>query len=146
MVADTYGAGLETLDQWIARLRDSQSLMDAAGYVVAEKLEEIITDNIAKGVDPSGSPWRPTKDGEKPLVNAAKALSTRVLGDYVVATIDGVEAYHHFGTSRTPRRAMLPMGGLPDRFGNVIRLGLVQMSREWLDMHRRDSRTRRRRK
>lgn len=138
MAGDTYGAGLETLDQWIARLRDSGSLMSAAGDVVAEKLEEIITENIANGVDPSGSPWRETIDGSKPLSNAASALTTRVIGDYVVATISGVEAYHHHGTSRTPRRAMLPQGGLPDRFGNAIRLGLVQMSREWLDLHRRD--------
>lgn len=131
-VHDTYGAGLATLDSWIADLRATSAKLKAAYPVVAERIKAEIDAAISEGRSVDGQQWQPKKEGGKALVHAAAALTAKAIGNVIVIALRGPEVFHNFGTKRVPRRAILPMGGIPDRLGNAIRLGLVDMGPEWM--------------
>jgi hypothetical protein len=52
--------------------------------------------------------------------------------------LSGHHVFHHYGfysklfKRRVPARRFWPTGGLPDRLGNAIRKGLVDMGHEWM--------------
>lgn len=64
------------------------------------------------GGRPDGVPWVPKKDGSKPLVDAAKAISVRPIGDVIQIVLTGPEVYHNAGAG-SPRRTIIPRSGNP---------------------------------
>lgn len=123
-MADDYQA----LDNWIERLRELQ-----ASGLVREAMPELVaaTDanfraSINAGMSPDGAAWPARKDGGRPLVNAAKALTVRAMGLTIVAVISGLEAIHHSGTGRMPPRRMIPTkNGLTSSLADSIKRGLT---------------------
>lgn len=107
-------------------------MVDAAAPEIATVLESAIHESIAGGKSLDGQAWAPTKDGRQPLQNAASAVTVSVMGRTILIQLTGYHVFHQFGTSRLPRRPIIPMGGLPDRLGNAIRKGLITMGTEWM--------------
>lgn len=138
-VIDTYGAGRQTIDQWVASLRSLPEMVDASVPQIANFLLAEMQTAASAGRCVDGTVWPPKKDGGQPLVNAASAIKVFVSGRTIVFQISGHYVVHQFGTTRMPRRPILPMGGMPDRLGNAIRKGLVQMTQEWLTRKGRKS-------
>ena len=131
-VGDTYGAGLETIDQWIARLTSMPEMIAAGAEATAAFLANALKESVSQKKSPDGKPWKPFKAGSGGLAGAAGAITSKAQGNVAQVILDGVNVYHHYGTHRNPRRQMLPSGGLPDRLGNAIRLGMVDMGIEWM--------------
>jgi hypothetical protein len=95
----------------IDRLRSLATLPREAAKEAAPLVEEAAKATVAAGTSPDGEAWKPTKEGGKPLQNAAKAVSAVALGPVVQIRVDGVEALHHNGTKRLPRRQLIPYPG-----------------------------------
>jgi len=93
-------AGLTEIDAMLARIRALPGMVERSAPEVAKALDGEIRRTIAAGTTPDGVPWKPTKDGRKPLQNAAKALTTKAIGTVVLARLDGIEARHHLGAVR----------------------------------------------
>lgn len=130
-VGDTYGAGAAEIDRWIENIRSLPQMVNAAAPAVGEMLLAEFQRTANAGTTPEGEPWPPTKAGGKPLKNAAGALQLSVQGNVVIIKLTDHHVFHQFGAGVRARR-MLPSGGLPDRLGNAIRLGLVDMGVEWM--------------
>lgn len=119
--------GLSDLDAMIAKLRDLDGLVERSAPSVATALDSEVRANIARGVGPDGTPWKPTQDGRKPLQGAGKALTTRAIGTVVLARLEGVEARHHLGRvkgsskSNWLARPILPTTKIPAPVTRAIR-------------------------
>lgn len=129
---DTYGAGLATIDSWIAALRSMPEMVNAAAPEVATAVESALKASTSAGTSLDGQPWALTKKGARALKNAANAFTVRVSGNTILIQLTGHHVFHHFGTGWLPQRPIIPVGGLPDRLGNAIRKGLVDMGVEWM--------------
>lgn len=103
--------GDAALDAMIAKIRAVGGLPGAAAHEAAPLVEAAVKKTAAAGTTPDGQPWKPTKDGGRPLVNAAAALSAKAIGTVVQVTLKGVEVIHNFGDKRNPKRQILPDGG-----------------------------------
>ncbi|AKT38257.1 phage virion morphogenesis protein [Chondromyces crocatus] len=123
------GKGFAELDAMIARIRELPRMAQEAAPEVAEALRDHLEQNIAAGRSPEGASWKPTRDGKKPLAGATKALSVRAVGAIILAVLSGHEVYHHYGTKRVPRRAILPSAALPEDLSSAIKAGLVRRFR-----------------
>ncbi len=132
-VGDTYGSGQATVQEWADRLL---SFAGNAGTTMAQRMAPVIEGELATAAGAnrsvSGEAWKPNKDGSKPLQGILSALTVKAIGTVVLVTLTGHHVFHEFGTKRTPRRSLLPHGGLPDRIGNLIRKGYLEMAEEWL--------------
>ena len=125
-------AALAKLDQWIENLRSVHGLVSAAAPAIAAQIKDSIDESIAAGTSPEGVAWLPKKDGRRALVNAAKAVSTDVSGNFIFLFLEGYEVFHHYGTKSLPARPILPTGGVPVKLGNAIRTGLIDLAEKWL--------------
>lgn len=130
-VGDTYGAGAATIDQWIANIRSLPEMLNAAAPQIGEALLAEFQRTAAAGTTPEGEPWAPTKKGNRPLANAASSMQLVVSGNVIIIKITDHHVFHQFGAG-SPARHILPSGGLPDRLGNAIRKGIVDMGVEWM--------------
>lgn len=124
-------SGLDTMQTWIDNLRSINSLVDAAAEELAPVVKQQLVDNYTKGQSPYGDPWPATIDGHQPLKNAASNVRVSAIGNTIVVSIDGRYVFHNYGAG-SPKRTLLPEGGLPARMGDAIRMGLVSMGEEWL--------------
>lgn len=101
--------GPESLTPLIERLRELGTLPEQAAPRVAEAMLQEVTRTIAAGTAPDGTPWAPTKAGERPLRGAAKALSASASGTVALLTLSGPEVLHHEGRAKGGvRRQILP--------------------------------------
>lgn len=132
-VHDTYGSGQSTVQDWADRLL---SFAGNAGTTMAQRMAPVIEGELATAAgsnrSASGEAWAPTKDGKKALAGVMSAITVKAIDTVVLVTLTGHHVFHEFGTHRTPRRSLLPHGGLPDRIGNLIRKGYLEMAEEWL--------------
>jgi hypothetical protein len=128
-------AALQTIDQWVAQLRGLQPHLDSEGpKAIAEVVQQHLEAAAAAGEMLGGTKWPArVKDGQRALPNAAKYLSVRVHGTTVIAELTGPMAISQFGTGRQVARPLWPMGGLPFKLGDAIRLGIVRMSEEFMN-------------
>lgn len=118
--------GSGAMDAWVAKLRELRNLTRDAVPALADATRAAFAQTISSGTDPDGNAWVPRKDGGRPLANAAAALSVKALGLTIVAVISGVEAFHHHGTKKDPRRQILPTrNGLPSSIKEAYRTGLI---------------------
>ena len=67
---------MSELDAMIASFRRLEGLAARAAALSAPLVEAALKKSAEAGQAPDGTPWTPTKAGGRPLVNAAKALST----------------------------------------------------------------------
>ncbi|MBN8609145.1 MAG: phage virion morphogenesis protein [Deltaproteobacteria bacterium] len=124
--------GASEMDAMVAQLRALPGMVERAAPDIARALDDELRANIARGVGPDGTPWKPTKDGTAPLANAGKALSTRAVGTVVLARLDGVEARHHLGAIRGSSkenwlaRPILPSNKIPAPVAKAIKTILTE--------------------
>lgn len=118
--------GIEQTDELIAilhALETSGPQMAAAG---TQALFAAVQRDVAAGKDPNtGAPFAPTKDGGKPLKNAASGLSWRIVGNVGFIVLTGHYRWHFWGTGYLPKRRANLQGRLPARLGIAIKEGFV---------------------
>lgn len=124
-------SGLDTMQTWIDNLRSINGLVEAAAEELAPVVKQQLVDCYSKGQSPYGDAWPLTKDGHQPLKNAAENVRVSAIGNTIVVSISDQYVFHNYGAG-SPKRTLLPEGGLPPRMGDAIRLGLVSMGEEWL--------------
>jgi hypothetical protein len=113
--------GRAELQRQIAKLRGLSNLAPRIAPEVARELERELRENVAAGRGPDGKPWEPTKDGRRPLKNAARQVSASAVGTVIIARVDGIEARHHVGAVRGgTARPMIPTGSIPDPVSRAI--------------------------
>lgn len=114
--------GDEALAAFIDRVRKLGTLGADAAKIAAPLVEKAMKRTAAAGTTPDGQAWQPRKDGGRPLVNAADALSAEAVGPVVVGKLEGVEVLHNRGTKRMPQRQILPdLGaGIPKVIGDAL--------------------------
>lgn len=128
---DTYGAGAAAIDEWIANIRSLPEMLNAAAPQIGQAILAEFQRTAAAGTTPEGEPWAPTKKGGRALKNAAESMSLVVSDNVIIIKITDHHVFHQFGAGVVARR-IIPSGGLPDRLGNAIRLGIVDMGVEWM--------------
>lgn len=94
---------------WIERLGAMRDFDVEVAREAAPEIEKIVKATAAAGTTPEGEAWKPTKDGKRPLANAAHAVSARAVGAVVQILLHGVEVIHNKGAGKTlPARRILP--------------------------------------
>lgn len=107
-------AAYKALDAEIQRIRSLGRIGEELAPEAAKALDAEIRKDVAAGKDPSGNAWQPTKDGKRPLANAAKSVATTAIGSVVLVTLSGVEARHHLGAVKGKiKRQIIPDAKLP---------------------------------
>lgn len=119
--------GLAAIDDMIRRLRGLPRAFEEAAPELASMAKRATDRAIAEGHSLDGKPWLPTKAGNKPLANAAKAVRAYVNGSFIIIELSGYEVFHNYGTHRVPARPILPsVDGMPLSLGIAIRKGIVK--------------------
>lgn len=93
----------------------------------ARTVEGAVRGTAAAGTSPEGEPWAATKKGGRAMAHAAAAVSVVVVGTVLLLKLAGAEVFHHFGVRGAPARPVIPRGSMPDRLGNAVRLGFVEV-------------------
>src|SRR5450432_64307 len=86
--------GDAALTNMIETMRALHTIAERAAKLAAPRVEEAIRTQVGRGLDPEGRPWPPTKDGKRPLANAANAIHSEARGDVVVIVLRGPEVFH----------------------------------------------------
>ena len=98
-----------SLGRMIEQLSNLGDVAKTIAPAVAVALVKDITRQIARSEAPDGSKWKLTKEGSRPLVHAAKALTSSVVGSVAIIKLTGVEARHHYGIVKGGiKRQILP--------------------------------------
>lgn len=117
------------LDRMIASARALAILHKDGLPAAAREVERQLKMTASAGQSPAGVTWVTKKDGGRALVNAAAAISTIAIGTSIVIILTGKEVFHHFGAG-VPLRQVIPVGSIPAKLGNAIRLGFVEPFRQ----------------
>lgn len=118
--------GIEQIDDLIAILRAIESSGPQMAAAGTQALFAAVQRDVAAGKDPNtGAPFEPTKDGGKPLKNAASGLSWRIVGNIGFLVLGKHYIYHFFGTGYLPKRRTNLQGRLPSRYGTAMAQGMV---------------------
>lgn len=91
----------------IAALRALRDIAASAAEEAAPLIEAALKETAAAGTTPDGDRWKPTKGGERPMVNAADHITVVARGTTVRATLKGPDVFHNYGAGGT-RRQVLP--------------------------------------
>ena len=104
---------MSELDNFIGGMGRLGNVADLAAKIAAPKLDALVKAQVAAGVDPSGKPWRLKKDGDRALVNAARAVRAEADGEYIYLVVEGPEYWHQVAKAdgSLPQRKMIPEDG-----------------------------------
>lgn len=109
------------LDAHIARIRQLGHLARDSAPDVAKAVEREVGEQINRGTDPNGKPWKLTKEGKVPLRGAAKSVESKAVGTVVLVSVEGHHALHDRGWVRGGvRRQILPRGDIPQTVERAI--------------------------
>lgn len=122
----------QTIQGWINQLKNANGFVKDAAQQLAPVVQAEIVQATKEQRSVDGKPWPKTKSGEKALKNVEKHISSRAVDNVILISLTGHYVFHHFGAGRNPQRAILPTRGLPQKLGNAIRRGLVDMGHEWM--------------
>jgi hypothetical protein len=117
---------ITALRQQIARIRAIPGMIERIAPEAVKAVDAELKRTIAAGESADGKKWKPTKDGQAPLKDAASAIDVEIvshsqLGTVIAATLHGPEARHHFGWVKGGiARPILPIKGLPDAIATKI--------------------------
>lgn len=114
-------SGDAVMQAMIAGLRGlGRDALSAIAKEAAPLVQEAARKTAAAGTTPDGEAWTPTKDGRKPLENAADHITARASGPTLRIYLNGPDVFHHFGTGRVPRRQIIPEGKIPPAIGSAM--------------------------
>ena len=120
-------SGFAELDAMIASCRAAGRLATDAAPEVARNVESSLKATAAAGTTPDGTAWASRKrDGGRAMADADKAVSARAIGTVILIKLTGPEVFHHYGSPPgKPPRQVIPVGSMPAKLGNAVRLGFV---------------------
>ncbi len=103
-----------TLDDFISNLSSLKielktKVLESAAPIIKGLLDQ----QISAGTDPNGIPWKPNQDGSKPLDGIQKYVHVKASGESLKITLDDPASYHQTGTSKLPRRQIVPTDTIP---------------------------------
>lgn len=99
-------SGEAAINAMIRKVRKLPKELQASAF--AETLEAEAKRTASAGTTPNGTPWAPTVDGGRALEHAADRIQTVVAGRRVILSVHGPAAIHNYGTSKDPKRQILP--------------------------------------
>ena len=114
-----------SLNEMLVALRamaDPKEVERIAAERAARGIDKALRKTLAAGQTPEGKAWAPRKkDGGRAYKGAASKLEVKASGSLVIATIDGGEAYGHYGAG-VPERQMLPDAGaaIPESVSSAL--------------------------
>lgn len=113
---------IDAIDSWIAKLKEVKGLAKRAAPKVAEALTKSVQEDLAAGVDPAtGAAWQPTKDGRRPLKNAATdAIQGSAVGSTIVLKVKERRYFFHHAAKGVVRRGVLPRGNLRPKHAKAV--------------------------
>lgn len=118
---------MSDLDAMIATIRKLPELGKQAAPDLALAIENELQRTIAAGTTPDGEPWKLTKDGDKPLTHAAKAMTVVAVGSTIFVRLTGPEARHHLGRGRGGVvRQVIPTDHIPAKMADAMRSVLAR--------------------
>ena len=111
-------------------LEDSAEVSSQIARRAAPILAAAIEKTLSAGTTPTGRAWLAREIGGRAYSHAANALKHAADGNLIRLTLDGPEAWGHFGTHKLPRRQMLPeaAGSVPA----VVTDAITKAAREYL--------------
>lgn len=113
--------GTAVLQSMIAKLRKLGDMPEETAADLAPELKRELVSNIQSGVEPDGTPWKPTQEGHIPLQGAAANLGVAAIGPKVIVALRGIHASHHYGHVRGGiARPMLPSSELPQKIVDLV--------------------------
>jgi len=95
----------------------------------AEEVLSTLRKTASAGTSPDGKKWEPTKEGERPLKDAANQIAARVAGQTIVITLSesgGHASWWHFGVKGAPPRPVIPVDVIGEKLGNAIARGAAR--------------------
>lgn len=124
-------AASEALDAMIAACTKLKTLVpDAMPELVATVRAEVDR-TIAAGESAYGEQWQLTQEGQRPLRNAAQAVTVIAVNKTIYVTVTGVEARHHLGRVKGKRkRGIIPERGIPSAMADSMRAVLERAFRD----------------
>lgn len=124
--------GDRDLDAMLARLRGlGKSLPLEAARRAAPLVEAAVKKTAAAGTSPDGKPWPERKKGGRALEHAADHVTAKAVGSSVVVTLAGPDVIHNYGTTRLPKRQVLPDAGagVPPTIAAALKRGAADAFR-----------------
>jgi hypothetical protein len=121
------------LDSLIGKLNAAKTIAVDVAKEAAPEVLAAAQANAAKGVDSTGRAWLPTKAGNKPLRNAAAAITTRAVGTVLQLVLTGHHVYHSLGAGE-PKRQIIPDRGepIPDYIRDACKRAALRVVRRKL--------------
>jgi hypothetical protein len=117
-----------TIDAMIDALRATPAAVRRAPKELVPVVQKFVQGAATAGHGLDGAAWAPrVKDGQRALQNIMKYVKVTAEGAIVWVRLRGGPVFAQFGTHREVKRPLLPTSGLPDKLGNAIRAGLVDM-------------------
>lgn len=100
--------GDAAMDSMISRVRKlGRTFAIETAKEAAPAVERAARETAAAGTTPEGQAWRATKDGRRPLVNAAASVFVKVVGAVLQVVVRGHHVFHHLGAGN-PKRQVIP--------------------------------------
>lgn len=124
-------SGEAALDRMIASARFAAKSFGSEGVKASRaQVESEIKATANAGTSPDGEAWAPRKDGGRAMAGAASHITVSVQGTSIVIALKGPDVFHHYGVRGEPRRNVIPVGTMPYKLGDAVRLGFVAV---WKD-------------
>lgn len=123
---------MPSLDDMAAAISELSDVPSRASVGAAHRINALIGDQFASGVDPFGQPWQPLKEstvkrkgGDRRILRRTDALSLETVARPAAGAgieIDSLDygQFHQTGTGRMVARPILPEGELPEEWSEAI--------------------------
>lgn len=122
-------ASATSLEAAIAALSRVPGAIDQVAEKAVPRIVDVIDRQFSSETDPDGHRWAdgPNYNGLIDTGAMLGSLSVTTNGGELVMTMDSPFEYHQNGTSRMPRRQILPEGELPDAYRAAIEAAVFEV-------------------
>ena len=127
-MASDNAQAFKSIDAMIEAIRATPAAVRAAPKALVPVVQKVVRSAASAGQGLDGEQWAPrVKDGQRALQTIMQHVTVTAEGAMVWIRLRGGSVFAQFGTHREVKRPLLPSEGLPDKLGNAIRVGLVDM-------------------
>jgi hypothetical protein len=113
-------------------LDELEAIAEPSQYTTAAvaEVQNVYKATTSARTAPDGTPWKETKDGQKPLKNAFAAIDVRQAGpSTVIVELKGHHVFPHYGAKGHPVREIINKE-VDEKLGNAIRRGVAKPFKE----------------